>query len=48
MAEACKILHTGADGKSKTWSDVALKLEASYEEKCSKGIIESVRDWFGS
>lgn len=48
VKEACKILHTGADGVSKTWADVNIKLEANYEEKCSKGIIESVRDWFGS
>ena len=48
VKKACKILHTGADGVSKTWADVQIKLEASYEEKCSKGIIESVKDWFGS
>jgi len=45
---ACSALHTGEDGVSKTWPDVAIELEASYEEKCSKGIIESIKDWFGS
>jgi hypothetical protein len=48
VAEACKALHTGKDGVSKTWSDVNIQLQASFEEKCSKGIIESVKDWFGS
>ena len=48
LKEACKILHTGANGASKTWADVQIKLEANYEEKCSKGIIESIKDWFGS
>ena len=48
VKEACKVLHTGADGLPKTWADVNIKLEARYEEKCSKGIIESVKDWFDS
>lgn len=48
VKEACKVLHTGEDGVSKTWPDVELKLSVNYEEKCTKGIIESIKDWFGS
>lgn len=43
---ACKGLHTGEDGVSKTWSTVDLKIEADYEVKCSKGFIDSIKDWF--
>jgi len=46
--EACKILHTGKDGKSKTWADVKINLKAQVEEKCSKGFIESIKGWFNS
>jgi len=43
---ACKGLHTGEDGVSKTWSTVDLKIEADYEVKCSKGLMDSIKDWF--
>jgi len=43
---ACKGLHTGEDGVSKTWSTVDLKIEADYEVKCSKGLIDSIKSWF--
>ena len=31
--KACEILHTGKDGVSKTWSEVALKAEVLLEKK---------------
>lgn len=43
---ACKGLHTGDDGVSKTWTTVDLKIEADYEVKCSKGLIDSIKAWF--
>lgn len=43
---ACKGLHTGDDGVSKTWSTVDIKIEADYEVKCSKGLIDSIKSWF--
>jgi hypothetical protein len=43
---ACKGLHTGEDGISKTWSTVDLKIEADYEVKCSKGLMDSIKSWF--
>ncbi len=43
---ACKGLHTGDDGVSKTWSTVDLMLEADYEVKCSKGLMDSIKSWF--
>jgi len=43
---ACKGLHTGDDGVSKTWTTVDLKVEADYEVKCSKGLIDSIKAWF--
>ena len=30
----CKALHTGADGVSKTWTEVALRVVFTYEKKC--------------
>ena len=33
--EACKLLHTGADGVSKTWTDVALTVTAKIAKNCS-------------
>lgn len=30
---ACKDLHTGPDGVSKTWSEVALEAEINFEKK---------------
>jgi hypothetical protein len=33
LNEACKILHTGADGVSKTWEDVAIKGSILLEQK---------------
>jgi len=33
LNEACKILHTGADGVSKTWEDVAITGSILLEEK---------------
>jgi hypothetical protein len=46
--ESCKVLHTGKDGVSKTWADVKINLKAQVEEKCSKGFIDSIKDWFDS
>ena len=43
---ACKGLHTGDDGVSKTWSTVDIKVEADYTVKCSKGLIDSIKSWF--
>lgn len=43
---ACKGLHTGEDGISKTWSTVDIKIEADYEVKCSKGLMDSIKSWF--
>jgi hypothetical protein len=34
LRTACKALHAGADGISKTWSQVVLKIEARIDEKC--------------
>ena len=33
--EACKILHTGADGVAKTWTDVELSVTAKVIKSCS-------------
>jgi hypothetical protein len=33
--EACKILHTGADGVAKTWTDVELSVTAKLTKSCS-------------
>ncbi len=33
--EACKLLHTGEDGVSKTWTDVALTVTAKLAKQCS-------------
>jgi len=33
LNEACKILHTGSDGVSKTWEDVAIKGSVLLEQK---------------
>lgn len=33
LNEACKVLHTGADGVSKTWEDVAIKGSVLLEQK---------------
>ncbi|MGH1467412.1 MAG: YceI family protein [Bdellovibrionales bacterium] len=43
---ACKGLHVGKDGVSKTWSTVEIKVEADYEVKCSKGLMDSIKSWF--
>jgi len=43
---ACKGLHIGEDGLSKTWSTVDIKIEADYEVKCSKGLMDSIKSWF--
>ncbi len=32
--EACKVLHTGPDGVSKTWSEVELSAEAVFKSNC--------------
>ena len=32
---ACKLLHTGADGVAKTWTDVALSITAKIAKECS-------------
>lgn len=32
--KACEALHTGSDGKSVTWTDVALKIEAKVKKTC--------------
>lgn len=34
LNEACKALHTGSDGESKTWSTVDLAIEASLNKDC--------------
>lgn len=34
LANACKDLHTGGDGKPKTWSLVGLKVEATAVKSC--------------
>lgn len=34
--EHCKLLHTGADGVSKTWTDVELKVSARVMHTCEK------------
>ena len=34
IQQECKALHTGADGKSKSWSTVGLKVEASLKSSC--------------
>lgn len=31
LNEACKVLHTGADGVSKTWSEVALNISSTFK-----------------
>ncbi|WP_298481187.1 YceI family protein [uncultured Maribacter sp.] len=33
LNKACEVLHTGADGVSKTWSEVAVKAEVLLEKK---------------
>ncbi|MEC7988288.1 MAG: YceI family protein, partial [Myxococcota bacterium] len=33
--EACKALHTGADGVAKTWTEVALKVTAQVKVSCN-------------
>ncbi len=33
LNEACKVLHTGSDGVSKTWEDVAIKGSVLLEQK---------------
>ncbi len=43
---SCKKLHTGKDKVAKTWSTVDLRIEADYEVKCSKGLMDSIKDWF--
>ncbi len=43
---ACKGLHIGEDGVPKTWSTVEIKVEADYEVKCSKGLMDSIKSWF--
>ena len=30
LNEVCKLLHTGADGISKTWSEVTLDITSSF------------------
>ena len=34
LNKACELLHKGADGVSKTWSDVDIRLNAQFEKKC--------------
>jgi len=34
IGEACKLLHTGQDGVSKTWDEVGLKVEAAVSKSC--------------
>ncbi len=34
LNEACKKLHTGDDGVSKTWPNVSIKIEAGYSKVC--------------
>ena len=33
LNEACKVLHTGADGVSKTWEDVAITGSVLLEQE---------------
>jgi len=33
--EACKILHTGADGVAKTWTDIELSVTAKLTKSCT-------------
>lgn len=40
----CEKLHTGEDGVSKTWANVDLKVEASFEKSC--GILDRLKSWF--
>ncbi|MBN20274.1 MAG: hypothetical protein CL678_03215 [Bdellovibrionaceae bacterium] len=35
LHQACKGLHTGSDGISKTWTDVELHAEVYFKKKCS-------------
>ncbi len=35
--QLCLELHKGADGVSKTWSEMGIKLTAPIERKCSSG-----------
>ena len=35
LHEACKALHTGADGVAKTWTEVMLKVSATVVKDCS-------------
>lgn len=35
LAEACKVLHTGTDGKAVTWDEVGLEVSATYLETCT-------------
>lgn len=35
LHKSCKKLHTGKDGKSKTWTDVLLKVTATITKTCS-------------
>ena len=35
LHEACKALHTGADGVSKTWTEVMLKVSATVVKNCT-------------
>lgn len=35
VSEACKALHTGEDGKAKTWSEVGLSIAAGILKTCS-------------
>lgn len=35
LHKACEALHTGADGASKTWPDVDLKLDAQIRRSCN-------------
>ncbi|MFB0925097.1 MAG: YceI family protein [Vicingaceae bacterium] len=34
LNEVCKVLHTGADGVSKTWSTVELAIETTLKKEC--------------
>jgi hypothetical protein len=34
LHEACKALHTGADGVAKTWTEVTLKVNATVVKNC--------------
>lgn len=48
VAKACKALHTGEDGVSKTWTDVDLKLETQVKKECAEGFMDTVKGWFSS